>query len=103
MKLWTFNATHVRPDDDYQKSVENKSLYKGVVSSILKKYKVDGFTIYEVDGYWEGVAEKSYKIEVATEYHASTMRLIASDLRAYYKQDAVMLTHPDNTVEFVEF
>lgn len=102
MKLYTINATWVRPTDTEQDKAYKEARYSGTVAQILDKYGVDGFTIYKVDGYWNREAELSYKIEIATELSLDKMLEICERLRKEYQQDAVMLTLPDNSVEFIE-
>lgn len=115
MKLYTLNATPMRrwdqleaPASDSHLDTRKKDIdsinkmaleeYPRVVARVLAKHGIDGFTIYKVDGYWQGVPEVSFKIEVATD---GGVGMIASELRDLYNQDAVMVTHPDNTVEFI--
>ena len=98
MKLYTITATpyHVR-----NKQEKNESLvacYPSNVSKILAKHGIDGFTIYQVHGYWEGKSEPSFKIEIATD---GGVGMIASELRDKYNQDAVMVTYPSGEVEFI--
>lgn len=100
MKLYTINATWVRPTDTDQDKVHKALEYPGVVARILSKHGVDGFTIYEVQGYWKSEAEKSYKIEIAHD-NIEDIRQVCEKLRNMYNEDAVMLTLPDNTVEFI--
>lgn len=115
MKLFTLNATPMRRPDQLSKPASistvdmrekdidtiNKQAvaeYPRVVARVLAKHGIDGFTIYKVDGYWQGVPEISFKIEIATD---GGVGMIASELRDLYNQDAVMVTYPDNTVEFI--
>ena len=101
MKLYTINATPHRFDDDYQTMVEKSAAYKGHVSGILEKIGIDGFTIYEVNGYWQGTPEQSFKIEVATDLDYEKIVAVCAKLRDDFNQDSVMLTSPDNSVEFI--
>jgi len=114
MKLYTLNATPIRNykqlTSELQSDIKRKrdtlkainarevEFYPETVADILKKHGVDGFTIYQVQGYWMGESETSFKIEIATD---GGVGMIASDLRDAFNQDAVMVTHPDNTVEFI--
>ena len=102
MKLYTLNATPVREDvSDYDNQVRIDN-YPKVVAKIMASNGFDGFTIYKVDGYWMGKAEVSFKIELATEVkNAHKVNELAKDLRDMYNQDSVMVTYPDNHVEFI--
>jgi hypothetical protein len=104
MKLFTINATPVRVDVSEYDNTVRVNHYPSYVASILKHYDIDGFTIYQVQGYWQGESEVSFKIELALEQGQSTIDKvgkICADLRDQYNQDAVMLTYPNNSVEFI--
>ena len=103
MQLYTINATWVRPDDSGMTKLQysDGGIYKRVVSDMLASYGIDGFTIQEVQGFWQGVAEQSYIITVACE-DVNTIEQFAESMRSVYDQDAVMVTYPDNSVKFIE-
>ena len=120
MKLFTINATPVQSKEQYMEQLgaampSDKVLndtevekfneiaireYPKNVAELLAKHGVDGFTIYQVQGYWRGTPEVSFKIEVATD-DSSTIDYVARELRDMFNQESVMVTLPDNTVEFV--
>lgn len=102
MQLYTINATPERHDVSDTENAKRHLGYARTVSRILSSAGIDGFTIQEVEGYWEGLSEKSYIITVALD-DITTVRLmqVAGELRDAYNQDAVMVTYPDNTVEFI--
>ena len=102
MQLYTINATWVRPDDSGMTKLQysDGGIYKRVVSDMLASYGIDGFAIQEVQGFWQGVPEKSYIITVATDLGG--IDIIAEKLRSIYNQDAVMVTYPDGSVKFIE-
>lgn len=101
MKLFTITSTPVRTD----KSDENNALlimgYPKVVADTLKAWDIDGFTMYKVDGYWQGVPEVSFKIEIAIDKDPERVYSVAMKLKELYNQDAVMVTLPNNSVRFV--
>jgi len=121
MKLYTINATPVQSKQQYQSSLKGAmpsdkiltdtevakfndlaiAKYPAEVARILKSYAINGFTIYEVQGYWQGKAERSFKIEIATEDSHFIMGELCNELRDKYKQDSVMLTLPNGEVEFI--
>ena len=102
MKLFTINATPVRDDMGDEINAERLLNYRGEVSTVLARRGIDGFTIYPVTGYWQGVQEDSFKIEIATDVkNAHTVNSIAKELRDMYNQDSVMVTYPDGYVEFI--
>lgn len=101
MKLYTINATPERYDVSEEENIKRHKTYAIVVSHAFASVGIDGFTIQEVQGYWQGVPEKSYIITVATDNEGAIDK-IAERLRDMYNQDAVMITYPDNSVKFVE-
>lgn len=118
MKLFTINATPVQSKEQYMEHLgaampSDKVLsdtevekfneaaireYHKNVAELLANHGIDGFTIYQVQGYWKGTPEVSFKIEVATD---GGVGMIASELRDMFNQESVMVTMPDNTVEFI--
>ena len=100
MQLFTINATPERYDVTKAENVKRHAGYASTVSSVLNTAGIDGFTIQEVQGYWQGVAEQSYIITVATELGG--IDIVAEKLRSIYNQDAVMVTYPDGSVKFIE-
>ena len=102
MQLYTINATSVRPSQTEMERQARVNSMPEVVSSIFIDYGVsNGFTIYPVTGYWQGVKEESYKIEVLTEMDFDGMVAVAEVIREYYDQDAVILQCGD-VVKFIE-
>lgn len=100
MKLYTINATPEQGKYTKQQNRDNHKLYPARVAEVLAQHKIDGFTIERVDGYWQGVPEKSYKISVATD-DGTELDRVCELLRDMFQQDAVMLTSPDNSVKFI--
>lgn len=100
MKLYTINATCEQGKYTIQQNRDNHKSYSSRVAEVLAQHKIDGFTIERVDGYWQGVPEKSYKISVATD-DGEALDKVCELLRDMFQQDAVMLTTPDNSVRFI--
>lgn len=114
MKLFTITAT---PVQSYEQQVEagyalhrqsyrdiNKlhlAEYPEVVARVLGEEGFDGFTLYQVQGYWQGESETSFKIEIAVDSDPERVYTVAKRLRDMYNQDAVMLTLPNNSVKFI--
>ena len=101
MQLYTINATPERYDVSEAENTKRHKNYAKTVSGVLSSVGIDGFTMQEVLGYWQGIPEKSYTITIATE-NGSAIDKIAERLRDMYNQDAVMVTYPDNSVKFIE-
>lgn len=100
MKLYTINATCEQVKYTISQNRANHKVYANRVSEVLAQHKIDGFTIERVEGRWQGIAEKSYKISVALE-DGSILDRVCETLRDMFQQDAVMLTYPDNSVKFI--
>lgn len=99
MKLYTINATPVQVKFTDIENAMRVEKYPQEIAKLLGEYGIDGFTIYEVNGFWQGISERSFKIEIASDGEIS--REMLERLRDEYEQDAIMLTNPDNTVEFI--
>lgn len=100
MRLYTINATCEQEKYTRQQNRDNHKIYASAVANLLSEHNIDGFTIERVDGYWQGVPEKSYKISIALESD-EPLDDICQMLRDMFQQDAVMLTMPDNSVQFI--
>ena len=101
MQLYTINATPERYDATKAENVKRHAGYARYVSEALDNFGIDGFTIYEVQGYWQGKPERSYKIEVLTDKPFDVMVMVCDMLRLQYNQDAVILQCGD-VVKFIE-
>ena len=101
MKLYTINATSWRKE--YSDKI-NKARFDNMphmLSDTFKSVGIDGFTIYEVIGFWEGERERSYKIEVLTDLDFDVLAGLCEQIRHVYNQDAVILQCGD-IVKFIE-
>ena len=101
MQFYSINATSYR--DEYSDEI-NQARFKNMpsmVSDTLRSVGIDGFTIYEVIGFWEGEREPSYKIEVWTELDFDVMAGLCELIRYAYNQDVVILQCGE-TVKFIE-
>jgi len=100
MQLYTINATCEQHKYTIQQNRDNHKLYSSRVAEVLAQHKIDGFTIERVNGYWQGVPEKSYKISIAVD-NGDILENVCELLRDMFQQDSVMLTYPDNSVKFI--
>ena len=101
MQLFTINATPERYDATKAENVKRHAGYARTVYNALSSVNIDGFTIQEVQGFWQGVAEQSYIITLACE-DVNIIERFAESIRSVYDQDAVMVTYPDGSVKFIE-
>ncbi|MFA6729311.1 MAG: hypothetical protein WCS17_14005 [Prevotella sp.] len=60
---------------------------------------IQGYSLYSIDGYWEGVQETSYVLEVMID--SMDYEALASGLKAELHQDSVMVTVQDLEVKFL--
>ena len=121
MKLYTITATPVMNETQAAKfpaftgdikAFNNSNLkdFEQSVAGTLANFGIDGFTIYQVKGYWKSEQETSYKIEIALDDSTNdsgagaraTAEMVAQELATVYNQEAVMLTLPNNEVLFIE-
>lgn len=93
MKLYTINATSIRPEYSDKINQARFDSMPYMLSDTFKSVGIDGFTLYEVIGFWQGEREPSYKIEVLTE--------LCEQIRHVYNQDAVILQCGE-IVKFIE-
>jgi len=101
MKLFTINATSVRSVLSATENRKRIREYPSAVGRVLSEFGIDGCTITKVSGYWGGTQEVSFKIEVATDESATTIKRVCARLRDEFEQEAVMLTYPNNTAELI--
>jgi len=75
---------------------ENKNLAK--IEAILNdNLVIEGYTIINTAGYWQGLKEKALKIEILLEpckglNYTSILKTICKKIKAVNKQEAVFLT-----------
>lgn len=63
----------------------------------------EGFTMYEVIGYWKGSKEKTLKVEIVAENNAGDIAIIKmiKELKESLKQDAIMLEKIESNTIFI--
>ena len=101
MKLFTINATSIRPEYSAKVNQARFDKMPKILSSMLARHGIDGFTVYPVIGYWQGEREDSYKIELSTKLEFDVMAELREQIRHVYNQDAVILQCGD-IVKFIE-
>ena len=101
MKLYTINATSIRPEYSDKINQARFDNMPYMLSDTFKSVGIDGFTLYEVIGFWMGERERSYKIEVLTKLDFDVMAGLCEQIRHVYNQDTVILTCGD-VVKFIE-
>jgi len=101
MKLYTVNATSIRPEYSDKINQARFDSMPYMLADTFKSVGIDGFTLYEVVGFWMGEREPSYKIEVLTELEFDVMAELCEQIRHVYNQDAVILQCGE-IVKFIE-
>jgi hypothetical protein len=62
----------------------------------------DGFTCYEVVGFWQGKQEKTLKVEIVSDINQDTkIAKLCKDLKLALNQDAVMLEKIQSNILFI--
>lgn len=101
MQLFRINATPVRAEYNVKvNEVACRKYPSQVAELLLSKFKIEGCTIENAIGVWRGQIEQSFAISIASE-DVNVVRKVCEELRQRYSQDSVMLTLPDNRVEFI--
>ncbi len=63
----------------------------------------EGFTLYEVIGYWKGAQEKTAKVEIAIQENQEIEVIrLCKQLRIALSQDAIMLELVDSNIAFIQ-
>lgn len=70
---------------------------------IVSKY-FEGFTAYEVIGYWKGSKEKTLKVEIVGEDSSSSVIItkMCKELKEALHQEAIMLEKVTSNVAFIQ-
>lgn len=73
-----------------------------IVAKNLSMIKIDGFTILDSVGYWQGMQEKSYVIEIATEIQKKVLENALNNIRIELQQESIMVKYHDSTIKFID-
>lgn len=80
---------------------ETHSLETEKILSVVGAH-FEGFTAFEVVGYWKGAQEKTLKIEVITEEADSRLVKIGKELKEKLEQESVLLEIVDTNAAFIQ-
>ena len=91
---WTFSKVQV-----VEAIERNRKLYNILYAMQDGSAQINGYSLYAIDGYWHGVQETSYVLEIMIDsmHHEA----LASGLKELLYQDSVMVTVQDLNVEFL--
>jgi len=69
---------------------------------IISQY-FDGFTAYEVVGYWKGTSEKTLKVEIVSDADSDAkITRLCKELKKELSQDAIMLEKINSNTAFIQ-
>lgn len=88
---WTFSKKQV-----VEAIEQNRQMYNILYGETMP---FEGYSLYSVDGYWNGVQETSYVLEVMIE--DLEYEPLAVGLKAALHQDSIMVTVQELKVEFL--
>ena len=80
---------------------ETHQLEKEKAEQVISKY-FEGFTAYEVIGYWRGAQERTLKVEIASEEASVKVIRLCKELKAALNQEAIMLEQVHSNVAFIQ-
>ena len=88
---WAFSKVQVVEAIEH-----NRKLYNVLYGETMP---IEGYSLYSIDGYWQGVQETSYVLEIMIDsmHHEA----LASGLKAALHQDSIMVTVQDLEVKFL--
>lgn len=78
-----------------------KELEREKAERIISTY-FEGFTAFEVVGYWRGAKERTLKVEIVTDESSAKLARIAKELCKELDQEAVMLEILESNVAFIQ-
>jgi len=79
---------------------ETYELEKTVAINKISEY-FEGFTAYEVLGYWKGSEEKTLKVEIISEESELKVVRLCKELKKLLKQDAILLEKIKSNTAFI--
>lgn len=71
------------------------------IEQVVSKY-FDGFTAFEVIGYWKGQRERTLKVEIVTEENDAVLARVGKELRVALEQESVMLEITESNCAFIQ-
>ena len=78
-----------------------KELETDKIEDIVGQY-FDGFTAFEVIGYWKGQKERTLKVEIITEESDAKLAKIGKELREALAQESVLMEVVESNCAFIQ-
>lgn len=95
----TLGFTYYQAKNSFAWNVKAKLTFKRRVIAITQKHGIEGFTLLNALGAWQGKTEPSFQM-LLEGVDKRTVRALAEDFRDSFSQDSVMLKDGEQ-VEFV--
>jgi len=80
---------------------QTKKLELKKIENILTKH-FEGFTAFEVIGYWKGIKEKTLKVEVISDLSDSELSNIGKELKIKLNQESVLMEIVESNFAFIQ-
>lgn len=90
MRYNIFLSTHQVKDNLFSNLKRKMAFYK-TLSTTFQKNNIYGATISKTVGFYEGVREKSYMLQIICDKSKNDMIALCGELRAINNQDSVLL------------
>lgn len=95
----TLGFTYYQAKHSFVWNLRAKASFKRKVIQITQRHGIEGFTLLNALGAWQGKTEPSYQM-LLEGVSQDTVRALARDFRDSFSQDSVMLKDGE-TVEFL--
>lgn len=92
------------PDHDGEKGPFSKGQIKQKVADAMHRQGIDAYTLIKGVGYWKGIAEQSYTVEVKGVTDAldiDSIKAVSEDLKTAFDQEAVLFSIASEAIEFL--
>ncbi len=95
----------VANNTDFAGQTFSKETIISVIENVRKLYNgnpsasdIDGYTLYTVNGMWEGVPEDSYVLEIMA--NSLNVKSLSMQLKNHLLQDSIMVTVSEPSIMF---
>lgn len=92
------------PDHNGEKSPYSKGQIKEKIADIMNRNNFEGYTLIKGIGYWRGIAERSYTVEVKgieDIRDIESMREVSSELKDAFDQESTLFSIAEEAIDFI--
>lgn len=92
------------PDHDGEKSPFSKGQIKDKIASAMNRQGIEAYTLIKGVGYWRGIAERSYTIEVkgvSDTRIPESMREVSEELKKEFDQESILFSVASEAIDFI--